>query len=137
MPDDSFPGPCFTGLVEISPSVLAPVCRAGDSLELTCTTTAVIAHRWEFTAFPDDMSYRTTPITSAGYSGVPQPLTISNSMITFSRLSGHNSLPLISRVVVSPVSSGLNGTVVKCYEGGLSSTRPVATTTIYIIGGEY
>ena len=43
-----------------------------------------------------------------------------------------NSLPLISRVVVSPVSSGLNGTVVNCFEGS-SSTDSVATTTIRII----
>ena len=64
-------------------------------------------------------------------------LTINTSTITISRLSDQGSSLLISRMVVSPVSNGLNGTVVKCFEGGSSSTEPVATTTIYIIGGEY
>ena len=50
-------------------------------------------------------------------------------MITFSRLSAQNSSPLVSRITVSPVSSGLNGAVVKCVEG-ISST---ATANIRII----
>ena len=49
------------------------------------------------------------------------PRLVSTSMITFSRLSGQDSLPLISRIVVNPVSIGLNGTVVNCFEG-ISST---------------
>ena len=72
------------------------------------------------------------PVTSAGLSGSPGPLTISTSTFTFSRLSGQGSSPLISRVVVNPVSSGLNGTVVNCFEGA-SSTDSVATTAIRII----
>ena len=122
------------GLVEISPSVVAPICQVGDQLELTCITTKGINHRWEFTVFPENITH-TSLVTSVGMSGTPPSLTLSTSMITFSRLSGPNSLPLISRIVVSPVSSGLNGTVVNCFEG-ISSTESVATTSIYIIGGE-
>ena len=126
--------PGRTGLVEISPSVVAPVCQVGDPLELTCTTATGIFHRWEFTVFLENVTHTTAPITSIGISGIPPPLTISTSTITFSRLSqsGPNILPLISRAVVSPVSSGLNGTVVNCFEGS-SSTDSVATTTIRII----
>ena len=120
-----------TGVVEISHSTVAPVCQAGDQLKLTCTSSGTF-HRWEFTGFPESMIHTTTPITSAGTSGVPPPLTFSSSMITFSRLSGQNESPLVSRVTISPVSSGLNGTVVNCFEG-IESTDSVATTTIRII----
>ena len=118
-------------MVEISPSAVAPVCQVGDQLELTCTTTTGINHRWEFTVFPENITH-TSHVTSLGISGTPPSLTISNSMITFSRLSGQGSSPLISRIVVNPVSSGLNGTVMKCFEG-ISLTDSVATTTIRII----
>ena len=119
------------GVIEIFPSGVAPVCRVGDQLELMCTSSGTV-HRWEFTVIPENISHTTTPVTSAGTSGVPQPLTFSGSMITFLRLSGQGSSPLVSRTVVSPVSSGLNGAVVNCFEG-ISSTDSVATTTIRII----
>ena len=122
------------GVVEISPSAVAPVCQVGDQLELRCTTTTGMNHRWKFTVFPENITH-TSYVTSFGMSGTPPSLTISTSMITFSRLSGPNSLPLVSRIVVSPVSSGLNGTVVNCFEGILS-TDSVTTSSIYIIGGE-
>ena len=117
--------------MEVSPSGVAPVCQEGDQLEVTCTSSGTV-HRWGFTIFPENVSYTATPVTSAGTSGVSQTLTFSGSMITFSRLSGQGVLPLISRAVVSPVRSGLNRTVVNCFEG-VSSTDSVATTTIRII----
>ena len=117
--------------MELSPSLVAPVCLAGDQLELTCTSSGR-DHRWEFTVFPENMTHTTLPVSSDGPSSVPSPLTFSSSMITFSRRSGQNVLPLVSRVTVSPVSNSLNGTVVNCFEG-ISSTDLVATTTIRII----
>ena len=119
------------GVVELSPSGVAPVCRVGDQLELTCTSSGAV-HRWEFTFFPDNITLTPTLVTSVGTSGVSQTLTFSSFTITFSKLSGQNLLPLVSGTVVSPVSGGLNGTVVNCFEG-ISSTNSVATTTIRII----
>ena len=97
-----------------------------------CNTTSGLDHRWEFTVVPENASYTTRrPISLTGVSGIPTtPLSIGNSMITFSRLSGPNILPLISRITISPVSRGLNGTVVSCFE---LATNSVATTTIQII----
>jgi hypothetical protein len=119
------------GVVEISPSPVTLVCQVGNQLELTCNTTSGIDHRWEFTVFPEDVSYTAEPVSSIGMSGVPlEPLIIGTSTITFSRLSGQNVLPLISRVTVSPVSSSLNGTVVSCFD---LDTNLFATTTIQII----
>ena len=118
-------------MVELSVSPVAPVCQVGDQLELTCTTPGTV-HRWEFTVFPENMTYTTVPITSVGTNGVPPQLTVSSSMVNFFRLSGQDSSPLVSRITVNPVSSGLNRTVVNCFEG-ISSTDSVATTTIRII----
>ena len=125
----------FTGVLKFSSSPVALVCQTGDQLELTCNTTSGIAidHRWEFTIFPENVTHTPRPLTTTGVSGIPPPLTVSTSTITFSRLSGTNDLSLISRVTVNPVNSTLNGTVVKCVD---VDTDSVATTTIYIIGGE-
>ena len=82
---------------------------------------------------PETMTSTFTVISSGiGPSGVPQQVRINNSTFTSSRLSGPDSLPLISVIMINPVSSDLNGTVVNCYEGS-SSTESVATTTIQII----
>ena len=117
-------------MVEISPSPVAAVCQEGDQLELICTLSDIFL-RWEFTVFPENASH-TVIIISAGPSGIPPPLMISGSMITFSRLSGQDVLPLISRVTIASVSIGLNGTVVNCFEGS-TSIDVVATTVIRII----
>ena len=73
-----------------------------------------------------------TPLSSNGPGGMSQLVRINNSTFTTSRLSGRDSLPLMTRMVVNPVSAALNGTVVNCFEG-TSSTESVATTTIRII----
>ena len=114
---------------------IAPVCQVGNQLELSCSVTGIFL-RWEFTIFPENMTYVQTPVTSSGPSGIPPPVRINTTMFTYSRLSGPSSLPLISRLTINPVSRGLNGTVVNCFEGS-TSTEPVAKTTIYIVGGEY
>ena len=85
---------------------------------------------------PETMTSTITVVSSIGPSGVPPVVTINNSTFTAPRLSGTDSLPLTSRMTVSSISRSLNGTVVNCFEGS-SSTDSVATTTIYIIGGEY
>ena len=83
------------------------------------------------------MTYVQAPVTPVGPSGIPSPVRINTTVFTYnSRLSGPGSLPLISRLTINPVSRGLNGTVVNCFNGS-ASTEPVAATTIYIIGREY
>ena len=116
------------GVAEVSPSPISPVCQVGDQLELTCNSTG-IDHRWDFTVLPENMTYTSSPVTSTGVSGIPRPLSIGTSTITFSRLSGPNVLPLISRITINPVSSDLNGTVVRC----IDDVDSVATTIIQII----
>ena len=100
-----------TGVVQLSPSLVAPVCQVGDQLELTYNTISgtTIDHRWEFTIFPENVTHTPRPVSAIGVSGIPPPLT------------------------VNPVSSALSGTVVKCIDVDMDS---VAITTINTIGGE-
>ena len=120
----------LAGVVEISPSGVAPVCQEGDQLELMCSVTGIVL-RWEFTV--KSMTYIPTPITSLGPNAEPSPPVMIDNTTTFTflRLSAEDS-PVISRMIVNHVSRGLNGTVVNCREG-LTSQSDVATTTILII----
>ena len=111
---------------------MAPVCQERDQLELMCNTSG-IDHQWQFTVFPENVSYTRAPVESTGTSGIPMPLLIGTSTITFSRLSDQFDLPLISRVTISSVGRGLNGTVVSCVE---LDTNLVATTTIQFIDSQ-
>jgi hypothetical protein len=43
-------------------------------------------------------------------------------VFNFSRISAHDSMPVMSRLIISPVSSSLNGTVVNCVDLEMSST---------------
>ena len=82
---------------------------------------------------PRTMTFRGIAVfTSIGAGSEVRPMMINNSTFTFSRLSGSNSLPLTSRLTVNPVTSDLNGAVVNCFEGSMS-TDSVARTTIRII----
>ena len=81
---------------------------------------------------PQSMTFTGIAVfTSIGPSGEPRQVMISGSTLTASRLSGNDSLPLISRMTVHPVTSGLNGAVVSCFEGS-TSINSVSTTTIRI-----
>ena len=77
------------------------------------------------------MSTRINILSSTG-SGQSPVVRLNNSIFTAPRLSGRDSLPLMSRMTVTPVDRSLNGSVVSCFEG-TSSTESVATTTIRII----
>ena len=124
------------GQVELSPSVTALVCEAGDQLELTCNSSSPL-HTWQFTAISESgaaMTYE-SGILSAGPTGLlnRQPLIINTTIIfTFSRLSNESDLPLISRVLINNVSEGLNGVEIQCTDARMVDS---ATTTIHIIGG--
>ena len=123
--------PYHSGLVEISPSLEAPVCQAGDQLELTCSLSGTFL-RWQFTAVRESgvpETYMRT-VSSGGTGGVSSPFIINSTIeITFVRLS---TQPLTSRMTISSVSEGLNGVRVNCIDVAISES---AATTIRIIGG--
>ena len=91
------------GLVEISPSPVAPVCQVGDQLELRCSSTGII-HRWEITVMmPQTMTSIINVLSSTG-SGQSPVVRLYNSTFTAPRLSDPDSLPLMSRMTINPVS---------------------------------
>ena len=111
--------------MEISPSGVAPVCQAGDKLELTCSVTGTFL-RWEFTV-PGAQIPSTAIVTAGGPSGVPLPVMVNSTRLTFSRLS---TQPLTSTMTVSTISEGLNGVQVNCVD---VETSESASTTILIV----
>ena len=119
----------------ISPSGVVTVC-SGDQLELTCAITdsgasAILV--WNVTVnsenAADRMNY--TPVIS---SSIPTNQTtkimINSTNITFSRISAQHSSPLVSRLLMNPVSNHLNGTQVICANAMASETSSVAIINI-------
>ena len=120
--------PYHSGLVEISPPPEAPVCQAGDQLELTCSLSGTFL-RWQFTAVRES-GVPETYMRTVSSGGVSSPFIINSTIeITFVRLS---TQPLTSRMTISSVTEGLNGVRVNCIDVAISES---AATTIRIIGG--
>ena len=105
----------YTGEVAIHPSGMTYVCNGGQ-VELTCTTTGPFLE-WSFNLIQENAT--TARRFSRLIEGTSQDMLITNlsvnsTLFTFSRTSSPNSLPLTSRLLVSSVSEGLNGTVMNC-----------------------
>ena len=115
-------GMLHAGEVVISPLGMAPACL-GEQLELICTTTGIVLD-WKITL--NDLPYsRLVSTTSAN-----STLNVSNIVFTFARTSSQNSLPLISVLLVNPVSAALNGSVVNCVNRETGRSSLTATTVI-------
>ena len=119
------------GTANISPSHMASVCR-GDQLELICTTTGRILE-WSFSLIPTGettaVTYSQVLSTSSSFSAVTSVILV-NSSFSFSRFSDQYALPLISRLLMNPVSAELNGIEVNCADRETSET---ASTLVQII----
>ena len=121
-------------MVTLSPMSVAPVCSAGDPLQLTCTAHAEFL-RWnilrtneqgtlvnvinsELINSRDAVQIINTPLNSA--------------TITFTRISAQGASPLVSTLSIDSVNIGLNGTVVRCSDAA-NPTTMLASSTIQII----
>ena len=120
------------GTASISPSHMASVCR-GDQLELICTTTGRLLE-WSISLIPTGETtttfIRRLLTTFEGVSSISSSI-VANSSFIFSRISAQNTLPLISRLLINPVSAKLNGTVVNCTD--IVETSETASTLVQII----
>ena len=70
----------------------------------------------------------TSTVTAGGSSGVPPPVMVNSTRLTFSRFS---TQPLTSRMIINPIRDSLNGTQVNCVDVEASES---AATTIRIVG---
>ena len=97
---------------------------SGDQLELTCTVTGELL-QWRFSTILGEL---TRTITSIG--PAMSQLTVNSTVFNFSRISADSSvMPVVSRLVISPVSNRLNGTVMNCVN---ADAGEVASTTIIV-----
>ena len=95
------------GRVVISPPEVAPVCDGGQ-LELNCTTMGSVL-KWRI--IPEQNHSQLMAMTH--YPTRNHSFQYGDSTVMFTRLS--HPIQLTSyRIVISPVSSSLNGTEVKC-----------------------
>ena len=114
----------------LSPPSVAPVCRVGDPLELTCSSTGSLIE-WSFIVGDEQgvlLNYHRL-ITSQEISGRVLMLLVNSTTFTFMRTSSQGSLPLVSTLVIDSVNRYLNGTEVHCLD---VETFATASTTIHL-----
>ena len=100
---------------------------SGDQLELTCNVTGGVLE-WRINVTSAARIY-IRGVRSDGQTDLQiSHLMISNSMLAFSRILDENGLPLVSRLLISPVNENLNGTKVICED--VASSLQSTTTTI-------
>jgi hypothetical protein len=120
-------------MVTLSPMTVAPVCRVGDPLQITCIAPAQFM-RWSILQVNDQgtLEEATTSVqlNSLDDNQIAQRV-VNSSMLTFTRTSTQRVLPLICMLSIDSVSIGLNGTVVNCSD----VTNPMisTSTTIQIV----
>ena len=117
------------GAVTLSPPRVAPVCSGGQ-LELMCTTTGGFL-QWRFSVtrgINDLLSLRRSIQATLTDEESMTQLLVNSTMFNFSRTSAQDSLPVMSKLVISPVNGSLNGTVVNCID--LDTSNSSSTTVI-------
>ena len=123
------------GMVSISPSSGVALVCFGGHLELMCTTSLTGQFlRWSFSLIRGSDTTPTlftrTIIPSVPASDAVSYLIVNSVTFNFSRISAQNDLPLMSQLLMGPVSRGLNGTEVNCED---LSTSETAVTVINVI----
>ena len=108
--------------VVISPPEVASVCSGGQ-LELTCTVAGTFLE-WSFFLVPEGETMARRFFRSLHSGSVPATtdLEVNPITFTFSRISAEGSQPLVSRLLIAPVSDDLNGTEVNCTDVVASNT---------------
>ena len=114
-------------MVTVSPTPVAPVCRVGDPLELTCSSSGNFS-RWAFRVSNEQgvsQEYRRNINTQDGSEQVSM-INVNSTTFTFMRTSSQGMLPLVSTLVIDSVSRYLNGTEVHCLD--VATTKSASTT---------
>ena len=124
----------FAGWLLISPSEEAVICH-GEQLELTCTTNATFL-RWISLLRTGQESVHTYSRYISSIDATQQASSISINSIFFnvSRVSHQGRMPLVSRLLINPVSFTLNGTKLNCTEVDGADKISMVSTTVLIIG---
>ena len=120
-------------MVTLTPEMVAPVCHVGDPLNITCIASAEFI-RWNVFQ-PNEQDTLVEAINAVQLNSRDPSQTkrgeVNSATFTFIRRSGRGASPLISTVSIDSVSTGLNGTVVRCTD--VENPLMSASTTIQII----
>ena len=74
-------------------------------------------------------------ISSVGESQQNSSFIVNSTSFNVWRVSGQDGIPLVSRLVISPVSNGLNGINVNCTEQAINNENTaIASNTVSVIG---
>ena len=127
----------FTGLL-LTPPEKAVICE-GELLELTCLTNTTFLG-WK-TLLPLEQG-RTHSylryIFAMDETEQASSYNVNSTSFNASRISSKDELPLVSRIVINPVTTDLNGTEVNCtvqIDDAMNNANfTPATTTIYVLG---
>ena len=124
-------------MVTLSPMSVAPVCRVGDPLQITCTAVlagSVQTIRWSIFRVINDQGTLSEITNSVliDNSDAHQWKTkeVASVTFTYARISNQGASPLVSTLSFDSANIGLNGTVVNCSDVANSTTS--ALTTIHI-----
>ena len=103
-----------TGAVTISPSGISFRVCDGDQLELMCIISDP-GSNLEWTIAPATIfTGQSRAIDAQGDQLQTLSFIINSTKFTFSRISTKDEFPLVSRLLISPVTTGLNETAVNC-----------------------
>ena len=112
---------------------VAPVCRIGDPLQLTCTASVQFI-RWHIFRVNEQgilvEVINSVLIDSSDDNQRKQP-EVDSARFTFERISTQGTSPLISTLSIDSVSIGLNGTMIHCTD--VANPMVSASTTIQIV----
>ena len=103
------------------------MCRVGDHLEVTCSSTNASVLDWEFVSTEANDHIDST-VTSTQQ--VQEIVSSHSTVFIFSRTSELGILPLVSTLEIGFVGLPLNGSNITC----MGSSSSVATTTVHIVG---
>jgi hypothetical protein len=108
---------------------VAPVC-SGDELELTCNIPGRVLE-WNISQLmpPEDLTFKIV-LDSVEPSFPVHTTTVKYISFTFSRISPGSSHPLISRLLISPATSDVDGTVIVCAD---RETRTNSSVTVNVV----
>ena len=122
------------GTLTLSPTTVAPVCRVGEHLLLTCSSTSASFLNWRYLVIQEEglVEERSSFINRDDVSHQTSNFVVNSTTFTFMRASSQGTSPLVATLLIDHVSSGLNGVVIECAE--IDGTMETDSTIIDIIG---
>ena len=116
-------------VVIISSTGNSLVC-VGDMLELICSLSNPDSNLLEWTFTPALIFANSERAIDANSPNNDTPVMINSTLFTFSRISARGHLPLVSKLMINPLTTGLNGIMINCTDVSMMET---ATAIVHVV----